>query len=320
MKVSILMPCFNAGDYLYKSIGSIQESTIQDFEIIAVNDGSTENTLEILKELQAKDNRIKIITREEKGFAFTFNDALNAARGEYVLNVDPDDWISPLMLERMLEEVEDCDFVKCGFWFEFGESREEYLYDAPDDIFCPRLLLPDVKMKYFVSQVAIWSCLIRRSFIEKWRIRLNETEGAAYQDTGFIWQINTIADKVKVIKEPLYHYNKTNSNASTASSRYPMAPSVEYNRIAEWLVNHPWWGLEVRPVLCRARFGSYCWNMNRIKKADRLKFALQAQKDFKSDWGYMDVRMFTENEFNVFMLAKERPEDFVKLFEKGENN
>lgn len=254
----------------------------------------------------------------EKGFAYTFNDALDAAKGDYILNVDPDDWISPLMLERMLEEVGDCDFVKCGFWFEFEKNREKYIYDAPDDVFCPRLLPADKKMRFFVSQVAMWTCLIRRDFIEKWHIRLNETKGAAYQDTGFIWQINTIANKVKVIKEPLYHYNKTNQNASTASSRFPMAPSVEYNRIAQWLIDNPWFGIDVRSVLCYGRFGAYCWNMGRIDKKDRLKFARQAQKDFETDYNYIDIRMFTDQEFTAWLTARKSPEDFVKYFEKIE--
>ena len=317
--ISILMPCYNAGEYLYKSIKSIQDSTIQDFEIVCVNDGSTDNTLEILQELQSKDDRIKIITRPEKGYAITMNEALDTAKGDYVINVDPDDWIEPTMLETMLDNMGDCDFVKCGFWFEFKDSRQEYLYDAPDDIFCPRLLPADKKMKFFVSQVAIWTCLVRREFIKD--IRLNETEGAAYQDTGFIWQINTTANKVKVINKPLYHYNKTNANASTASSRYPMAPAVEYNRIAKWLLDNPWYGIDVMSVLCRARFGSYCWNMGRIDKKDRLAFAMQAQKDFINDFNYIDVRMFREKEYTVYLTARKSPEEFVEMFkhiEKGE--
>ena len=316
MRISILMPCYNAEEYLYKSIKSIQDSTIQDFEIICVNDGSTDNTLEILRELQDKDDRIKIITRPEKGYAITMNEALDAAKGDYVINVDPDDWIEPTMLETMLNNMGDCDFVKCGFWFELKDGQQEYCYEAPDEVFCPRHLRADQKMRFFVSQVAIWTCLIRREFIKD--VRLNETEGAAYQDTGFIWQINTMANKIKVIKEPLYHYNKTNQNASTASSRYPMAPSVEYNRIALWLLNNPWYGIDVMSVLCRARFGSYCWNMGRIDKKDRLAFAIQAQKDFVDDFDYVDVRMFTDTEYTIYLTARNSPNDFVELFKKIE--
>ena len=316
MKVSILMPVYNAGKYLRRSIGSIQQQTMQDFEIVAVNDGSTDDSLEVLEELKTQDNRIKIISREEKGYAVTMNDALDYARGEFVLNVDPDDWIEPNTLERMLEEMdEDTDFVKCAFMFELPEGKQQEYYYADDAIeFCPRLLDPGFKMRFFCSQIAIWTCLIRRSFIEKHKIRLNPTPGAAYQDTAFIFQINACADKVRVIPDILYHYNKTNANASTASTRYPLAPSVEYRWMADWCLKHPEYGIYVRSVLCKARFGSYMWNFKRIKSTDRLDFAMMVQEDFNDDWNWMDSRMFTKEEFDVFLIGRNDPVEMVSLF------
>ena len=316
MKVSILMPVYNAGKYLRRSIASILQQTMQDFEIVAVNDGSTDDSLAILEELREEDNRIKIISREEKGYAITMNDALDYARGEFVLNVDPDDWIEPHMLDRMLSEMDaDTDFVKCAFMFELPEGkREEYYYcDEPVE-FCPRKLDPELKMRFFCSQIAIWTCLIRRSFIEKHKIRLNPTPGAAYQDTAFIFQINACADKVRVIPDILYHYNKTNANASTASTRYPLAPSVEYRWMAKWCEDHPEYGMYVRSVLCKQRFGSYMWNMRRIKATDRLDFAMMLQEDFKEDWNYIDVRMFNKQEFDIFLIGRSDPVEMVGLF------
>lgn len=314
--ISVLMPVYNAGDYLYRSIRSIQDQTVQDFEIIAVDDGSKDESLAILKELQAKDDRIKIITRQERGYAVTMNEALDAAAGDYVLNVDPDDWIEPNMFERMLSEFEDdVDFVKCAFVFELpNEETQEYLYADEPVEFCPRKLPPDLKVRFFASQVAIWTCLIRRSFIEKHKIRLNPTPGAAYQDTAFIFQINACADKVRVIPDILYHYNKTNANASTASTRYPLAPSVEYRWMAKWCEDHPEYGMYVRSVLCKQRFGSYMWNMRRIKATDRLDFAMMLQEDFKEDWNYMDVRMFNKQEFDIFLIGRSDPVEMVGLF------
>ena len=322
MKISVLMPVYNAGDYLYRSIKSIQEQTHQDFEIIAVNDGSTDNSLEILQELQSEDVRIRIITREEKGYAFTMNDALDAAAGDFVLNIDPDDWIEPNMFERMLSEFDDdVDFVKCGFMFELpNDEQREYLYSDEPVEFCPRKLSPELKMRFFSSQVAIWSCLIRRSFIEKHHIRLHETEGAAYQDTAFIFFINSLAEKVRVIPDTLYHYNKTNMNASTRSPRYPMAPSVEYNWMAEWCLKHPEVGMYVRSVLCKCRLGSYMWNVKRINKSDRLEFARAIQKDFTEDWNWIDVRMFVKDEFDLYLIAKNSPEELCDIFERVSKN
>jgi len=316
MKVSVLMPVYNAGDYLYKSIGSIQAQTEQDFEIVAVDDGSTDNSLEILKKLAQKDDRIKVHTRQEKGYAVTMNELLAYAAGDFVLNVDPDDWLEPNMFERMLEEMDyDTDFVKCSFLFELPEGKqEEYYYTDEAVEFCPRKLNPELKMRFFSSQIAIWSCMIRRSFIEKHHIRLNPTPGAAYQDTAFIFQINACAEKVRVIPDVLYHYNKTNANASTFSTRYPIAPSVEYRWMAKWCEDHPMYGMYVRSVLCKCRYVSYMWNMKRIKPTDRLEFALAAQKDFNDDWNWIDVRMFSKEDFDIFLIAKNDAVELCSLF------
>ncbi len=75
--------------------------TDQDFVIVAVEDGSTDQSLQILESLREQDDRIKIISREEKGYAITMNEALDAAQGDYVLNVDPDDWLEHDMFERI---------------------------------------------------------------------------------------------------------------------------------------------------------------------------------------------------------------------------
>ena len=319
MKISILMPCYNAGEYLYRSIASIQAQTVQDFEILCLDDGSKDNTVDILKELAEKDSRIKVISREEKGYAVTMNEMLDAAKGDFVLNIDPDDWIEPNMIEKMLEYMDDeTDFVKCGFWFELKDNRQAYYYTIKAAEFCPRKLPAKAKMQFFVSQVAIWSCLIRRSFIEKHHIRLHETEGAAYQDTAFIFYIDSLAEKVRVIPDLLYHYNKTNVNASTASPRYPLAPSVEYREMAKWCMEHPEYGIYVRSVLCRARFGSYCWNLARIRKEDRLEFAKWAADDFKDDFDFLDMRMYSDEEYKAYLIAKDSPEGFVKLIKDVE--
>lgn len=317
--ISILMPIYNAGDYLYRSIKSIQDCTYQDFEIICCNDGSTDNTLEILRELQKKDSRIKIITRSEKGYACTMNEMLDRAQGEYVINIDPDDWIEPNMFEKMLEYMDkDTDFVKCGFWFELKDRSQRYYYTKQPAEFCPRKLPAKSKMEFFVTQVALWTCLIRREFIEKNHIRLYETPGAAYQDTSFNFLINAMADKIRVIPDALYHYNKTNDNASTASPRYPLAPAEQYRYLADWCMNNTEYGLYVRSVLCRCRFGSYMWNMSRIKKEDRPEFSELLQKDFRTDDDFMDVRMFSEEDYNVFLIGRDNPDKLIKLFEKAE--
>ena len=314
MKVSIIMPVYNAGAYLYKSIGSILDQTERDFEIIVVDDGSTDNSLGILHALAEQDDRIKIYSREERGYAITMNEALSLASGEFVLNVDPDDWIEPNMLEKMLSEMDDdVDFVKCSFVFECPEGQLDYYYSDDAVEFCPRKLNYGMKARFFSSQVAIWTCLIRRSFIEKNKIRLNPTPGAAYQDTAFVFQLNACANKIRVIPDVLYHYNKMNDNASTASTRKPFAPYVEFEFMADWCRKHPKYGMYVRSVLCKCRLGSYMWNVTRIDPKDREAFAELAKRSFIDDWQWIDVRMFSEKEMKIIGAGMRDPEEFISL-------
>ena len=313
--ISVLMPCYNAGEYLKRSVKSICDNTYKDIEIICLDDGSKDDTCIILQEL-SKQYPIRIMSREEKGYAVTMNELLDMAKGEFVINIDPDDWIEPNMFEKMLEYMDDStDFVKCGFAFELKDKTQNYYYTKEPAEFCPRKLPAKSKMEYFVTQVALWTCLIRKDFINKKHIRLHETPGAAYQDTSFNFLINAMADKIRLIPDVLYHYNKTNDNASTYSPRYPLAPAVQYRWIEKWCMKNPEYGLYVRSVLCRCRFGSYLWNMSRIKKIDRLEFAKWAQEDFITDDDFIDVRMFTDEEYKAYLTAKNSPEDFVKMFE-----
>ena len=313
-KLSVIVPIHNAGEYLRRSLDSILNQTMSDLEVICVDDGSTDNSLDILFEYQAKDNRVKIFAQIEEGYGKTMNKALNFATGEFIANVDPDDWIEPDMYEVMLDVSDGCDFVKCGFWFETKDEQIEYLYSDEPIECCPRKLPPDLKMRFFSSQIAIWTCLFRRSFLEEYHIRLHETEGAAYQDTAFIFFANSCANKIRILPDKFYHYNKTNENASTRSPRYPLAPSVEYRWMAEWCKEHPEYGMDVRSVLCKCRMGSYMWNMARIDPEDRKAFADMAQQDFKDDWNYIDVRMFQRQELDIFMLAMKDADAFVDLY------
>ena len=312
--VSVLVPIHNAEKYLRKSIGSIQAQEVQNIEILCLDDGSTDNTLQILRELQAEDDRIKVFSREDRGYGITMNELLDLAEGQYVINVDPDDWIEPNMFTKMLSEMDkDVDYVKCSFVYECKEGQLNYYYSDDAVEFCPRKLNYDMKARFFASQVAIWTCMIRRSFIEKHRIRFNPTPGAAYQDTAFLFQLNACANKVRVLPDVLYHYNKLNDNASTLSTRYPFAPVIEYNFMTDWSMKHPRYGMYVRSVLCKCRLGSYMWNMTRIEPKDRLMFADLVKQDFRNDWNWLDVRMFSEKEFNAFQCGMRDPEAFIDL-------
>ena len=90
--------------------------------------------------------------------------------------------------------------------------------------------------------------------------------------------------------------------------------------MADWCIDHPKIGMYVRSVLCKSRYGSYMWNLQRIKQEDRAAFARAMQKDFIDDWNWIDVRMFSKDEFDLYLIAKNSPEELIEVFRKAMMN
>ena len=115
IKVSVIVPVFNVESYLNESLDSILNQTLKDIEIICINDGSTDNSLDILETYSKKDKRIKIISKENEGQGVARNVGLDNAQGEYISFVDSDDFIKRDMLEKLYNKAEnnDLDLVMC---------------------------------------------------------------------------------------------------------------------------------------------------------------------------------------------------------------
>lgn len=117
-KISVVMSVYNGEKYLKESIESILNQTERDFEFIIINDGSTDNSLEILREYGGRDNRIKIVSRENMGLIFSLNEGVKLAQSNYVARMDADDISLPERFEKQLRFMEINDLAVCGTWAE----------------------------------------------------------------------------------------------------------------------------------------------------------------------------------------------------------
>lgn len=137
-QISIIIPIYNTEQYLSDCLDSVINQTIQDIEIICVNDGSTDNSAQIIEEYALKDNRIKVLHKENGGQTSSRRAGLKLATGEYIGFVDSDDWIDSDMYEKMLSIAEryQVDMVSSGYYLEGNYTTKhldtvEYgLYDA----------------------------------------------------------------------------------------------------------------------------------------------------------------------------------------------
>ena len=205
-KISIIMPLYNVERYLSKALQSLLNQTYQHLEIICVNDGSTDGTLDILNAFAKKDDRIRVITQKNAGVATARNTALDAATGKYIMSCDGDDWYEPVMCAQMLNAIEttDSDVVVCGCTFEFEKSEEtEQLtqrrflhenYYNPDKI----------PQKNYQINVMLWNKIWKKEIIDRYCIRF--PDGHEHDDDAFWFMYGFVADKVYYLKEKLYHY------------------------------------------------------------------------------------------------------------------
>lgn len=111
-KISIIIPVYNTEKYLSRCLDSAINQTLKDIEIICVNDGSTDNSLDILKEYAAKDNRIKIISKGNEGAAITRNIGINVATGEYIGFIDSDDYVDLDYFEELYSNAPQYDVIR----------------------------------------------------------------------------------------------------------------------------------------------------------------------------------------------------------------
>jgi glycosyltransferase involved in cell wall biosynthesis len=132
--ISVAMPVYNGEQFLPDAIDSILGQTFTDFELIIINDGSTDKSLELLFEYQKLDSRISLITRENRNLVATLNQMIDLAKGQWFARMDQDDIALPFRFERQLKWLEQTEADICGTWVEsFGAGKKRILKHPQTD-------------------------------------------------------------------------------------------------------------------------------------------------------------------------------------------
>lgn len=216
--VSVIIPIYNAENYLKQCLDSIVGQTLKDIEVICVDDGSTDGSAEILREYQEKDARITVIRQENAGAGAARNKGLDKAKGKYLSFLDADDFFEPDMLEEAYKRAEEdkADYVifKSG---QYNTETDEYNYPKwvfqeihipPYTPFTYRQLTRNI-FRVFVGWA--WDKLYSREFVIDNNLRFQEQRTS--NDLLFVFSALVVAKRISVCRKVLVHQRRDSSDS-----------------------------------------------------------------------------------------------------------
>ena len=226
-KISVIVPVYNGEKNIARCLDSIIKQDYRDIEIIVVDDGSIDNTFEIITNYSKLDNRIKAIHKENSGVSSTRNKGLEIASGEYIQFIDADDWLSFDACKLLLRSMEDNDVdLVVGDFYRVIDDKTSKKGTFKNDgiitrnIYADKMMLSPADFYYGV----LWNKLYKKSIIDEYHIKLDENIDYC-EDVIFNLEYLLHIDKIYILKSPIYYYQLT--EGSLVSQNLNIANTVK---------------------------------------------------------------------------------------------
>lgn len=301
--ISVIIPVYNVEPYLEKCIRSVLNNTYRDLEILCINDGSTDSSLSVLRQLAAEDRRIIIINQENKGVQAARNTGLEKASGEYIAFIDSDDEIHPMYFQSLLKCMEEhnADITVCEC-MRIGENDEPEIRQY-DEIEFHQMSDAQFFKNYYARHMC-WERLYRRSRIGDIRF---SPEVMAAEDTLFnLRTVSGIEDPVVYITSaPMYYYRQRKDSLVTKTM------SRGFIDLPVWVAEHDvendknkWsWMLLMQAVKFSLSCRYEAWiekNTEKIHYANQILAVLTGRM--------MKSRLISVKEKVIHMIMKQSPQ------------
>lgn len=313
LKISVIMPVYNAEKYLKEAMDSIINQTLQDIEIICVNDGSTDNSLNILKEYAAKDNRIKIIDKENQGYGATVNRGFAEANGEFAAIFEPDDILDKTIYEKLYVKAisNNLDVVKCNFYNYWSKKNLAKRSGLIKRCAKKKPFAPKDNLKMFTCHASVWAGIYRKSFLEKNNIKFLETPGASFQDMSFNFKVIASSPQIMLLEEPLLYYRQDNPNSSINNPKKIYCVCDEYEELTRFLNENKDLKELFNTQKLINQYGAYKWNMSRLNKDFHKEFLDKFSQDFKTFYENGEIKKefyksVSKHELNLLLNNTEK--------------
>lgn len=321
-KVSVLVPICNVERYLEECLDSLVAQSFTDFEVLCINDGSTDGSLAIIHRYMEADARFRVIDKPNSGYGASMNMGLANAIGEYIAILESDDFFEPNALELLVDAAErnQSDVVKADFYLYWSTPQErDELFRIVDEQEVGRTMRSIDDLAIFFRKPSIWSALYRSSFLRDNGIDFLETPGASYQDAGFNFKVWASAARATFIADPILHYRQDNEKSSVNSAAKVYCVCDEYASMTSFVNDRLDGDQRLMGILECMKFDSYMWNYDRLSGDLRGDFIVRASSEFADDLdkGLVDFRLFDPWTAADLRLLASDPERFCELHERA---
>ncbi len=326
VKVTVLIYVLNDQSHIEKCVRSVMAQLLRELEILLIDGGSTDGTLEIIGQLQQEDERIRLI-RSEAGVGYQFNTGLQAAKGKYIGICESDDYLLPDMYECQYEVAEkyELDVLKANVLrFCENDEGEEYSFLfslSADNTLYDTLIYPQEDPRFLRLGVnGFWSGLYSREFLEKHALHMNETKGASYQDVTFSFLTELYARRAYVMSDAFYCYRMDNPSSSVNSPRKISLLSTEYELLKEQLKQRGLWG-QSKEIYWRWRTGGYFWfydNLSDSMRTDYLPLLYREIRTELKEEAYTEAEL-DKKEKGLCLAAGKSLDSFIDFISENDN-
>ena len=281
--VSVVVPAYNAVKYIQQCLDSLVNQTLDDMEIIVIDDGSNDGTEDILDIYAERFDNVKVIHQPCISQANAVNRGWKMAQGEYIAECDADDFASILMYQKLYEAADHkADVVRCGFFGVWDDGRTQPNpvnvkdYGTPID---PHELPSESVGMILGKMVLLPAGIYRRSFIEENNLYWRE-DGQNYEDTAVTFKIRMTAKDYRFIDDILYYYRRGNPGSGTATIKDEFAICEQYDEIERFCTEH---GYKFMEYMNSRRYYDYIWSLSRTPDERKVEFLKKCMEGISGD-------------------------------------
>ena len=312
IKVSVIVPVYNTSKYLDKCINSLVNQTLEDIEIIIINDGSTDDSKKKIELWEKKDKRIKLYNKENGGQASARNLGLSVATGEYIAFLDSDDYVSNEMYNLLYQEAkkDDFDIILCDYYLDYGDKI------IKNEKICSKTSLMS-SGDYILSTPSPVNKIIKRSFLKE--SNFSFPEGFIYEDLASMPVLGIYNPSIKYLNKYLYYDVQTPS--STMRNDKYKEKYEDIFRAIEYLYNNilgKGFDQELEYIITYHFLYLGSLNFFKYRKYDKINMISDRMKSYFPKWfkNSIVIDKFTKSQIIYMKLFYYKKYKFINFYRR----